>query len=1147
MQTMSVNRSRSLLGSTLVLPLLLVCLLAFPVGAQAKTFADLEDGVYLITNEIAGKSLDIKGGKCSSGSNIQVYGSNYTRAQMWRITRHGSSYSIKNSMTGLAVDVAGASKKSGANVQLYASNNSSAQRWKFIDNGDGSYSIRSDVSGNCLDVAGGSSKNGANVCVYAPNGTKAQKWTIRPVDRPVKDGTYRISSGLSGNKVIDLSGGSQSNGAAVQLYADNGTIAQAWNVIYDASSGYYSIFSSRSGRAIDIAGGSKSSGARIQQYSSNRTAAQLWYLLPTSDGHVEFISALSGKALDVPGASVSNGKRLQVYNANHSMAQKWVFNSATVDLSGSYLVKTTVNETSVLDVAGGSKAASAATQVWGSNLTLAQKWLVERQDDGSYTLQNANSGLYLTEVASRGIAYRDTPAARSYWLVDASLNGGYRFKNKLTGRCIDLSGGFAKSGNTVSTYANNGTKAQSWLMVPCNVIENGDYFFLNQSGTKQVLDVPNGSGAGGLALQTYAFNGSKAQRWKVENRGGGFFVVRNCNSGLVLDVRSGRAKSGTIVQQYQANGTEAQLWKYVPTPKGGYIQSSLGDFVLSTKRGAESGTLAIVSIDKTTLQSVWQLRSANNPGDLNIRHECDASEYTMSLCSGDLQIGMTFDRYGAAHFALPSSFNLAEAYVNYASGPEDSLFLGDSSVAIQRGASASLSDLGLIDVVGSGSSIAVRSGLDRADLFSFDVQQTSGVASVFITSDDPVNCGRPYIESSRDHSAKATGSMKLINSNGSVVYDGALTQIKGRGNSTWGKEKKPYQIKLGKKADLLETGDSSNKNKTWVLLANAYDGSSMRNAAAYAMATAIGTRAPIQFRAVDLYYDGQYRGSYMLCEKVQVNAGRVDIVNLEDANESVNGDSGYQLVEGVNSYGNRMKYAVGLNNPSDITGGYLIEFDQGHYSGEDSWFSVKTSAGMLYFVCKSPEVWTKEQAEYLSSHVQELFDAIENGGVNPKTGLTTSDYCDIDSLARFYWLNEITKCVDGLRYSSTYFYKNSDASGDFRFVFGPAWDFDLAMGNALSYQSSESYLSPQGWYTKDTLLGAVILKDPLVSEAVSSVKQEVLAEASACINGQEYLDYESSVATSVNMESMLWGVSADSPDSVRAWLNSRIEWLMTAE
>ena len=326
----------------------------------------------------------------------------------------------------MAVDVAGASKKSGATVHLYTSNNSSAQRWKFIDNGDGSYSIRSDVSGNCLDVAGGSSKNGANVCVYAPNGTKAQKWTIRPVDRPVKDGTYRISSGLSGNKVIDLSGGSQSDGAAVQLYADNGTIPQAWNVIYDASSGYYSVFSARSGRAIDIAGGSKSSGARVQHHSSNRTAAQLWYLLPTSDGHVEFISALSGKALDVPGASVSNGKRLQVYNANHSRAQKWVFNLATVDLSGTYLVKTTVNETGVLDVAGGSKAASAATQVWSSNRTLAQKWLVERQDDGFYTLQNANSGLYLTEVASKGIEYRDTPAARSYWLVDASLNGGYR-------------------------------------------------------------------------------------------------------------------------------------------------------------------------------------------------------------------------------------------------------------------------------------------------------------------------------------------------------------------------------------------------------------------------------------------------------------------------------------------------------------------------------------------------------------------------------------------------------------------------------------------------------------------------------------------------------------------------------------------------
>ena len=103
------------------------------------------------------------------------------------------------------------------------------------------------------------------------------------------------------------------------------------------------------------------------------------------------------------------------------------------------------------------------------------------------------------------------------------------------------------------------------------------------------------------------------------------------------------------------------------------------------------------------------------------------------------------------------------------------------------------------------------------------------------------------------------------------------------------------------------------------------------------------------------------------------------------------------------------------------------------------------------------------------------------------------------------------------------------------------------MGNALSFQSSDSCLSPQGWLTRNAVLGSRLLQDPTVRAAVDAVKQEVLDEARGCINGQDYLVYESSVATSVNMESMLWGVSSESTDDVRAWLNSRLDWLETAQ
>ena len=145
----------------------------------------------------------------------------------------------------------------------------------------------------------------------------------------------------------------------------------------------------------------------------------------------------------------------------------------------------------------------------------------------------------------------------------------------------------------------------------------------------------------------------------------------------------------------------------------------------------------------------------------------------------------------------------------------------------------------------------------------------------------------------------------MLNVEGEPIYDGKLEQIKGRGNSTWQlADKKPYQIKLKKKTDLLESGDVSNKNKTWVLLANAFDGSSMRNMISCSLARDIGVKSSVEFRPVDLYYDGEYRGTYLLTEKVQINAGRVDIANLEEENEEVNEDEPVTRdVEGLNSYG----------------------------------------------------------------------------------------------------------------------------------------------------------------------------------------------------------------------------------------------------
>lgn len=83
---------------------------------------------------------------------------------------------------------------------------------------------------------------------------------------------------------------------------------------------------------------------------------------------------------------------------------------------------------------------------------------------------------------------------------------------------------------------------------------------------------------------------------------------------------------------------------------------------------------------------------------------------------------------------------------------------------------------------------------------------------------------------------------------GESVYDGKLTQIKGRGNSTWKGAKRPYQIKLDKKTDLLQTGDSADKAKTWVLLANFYDPSAVRNMLALDLGRALQMECNMGYR-----------------------------------------------------------------------------------------------------------------------------------------------------------------------------------------------------------------------------------------------------------------------------------------------------------
>jgi hypothetical protein len=357
------------------------------------------------------------------------------------------------------------------------------------------------------------------------------------------------------------------------------------------------------------------------------------------------------------------------------------------------------------------------------------------------------------------------------------------------------------------------------------------------------------------------------------------------------------------------------------------------------------------------------------------------------------------------------------------------------------------------DFLKPGNEIIVDAGNNS---YTLSVMQSAKVPAMFIaTESGSLN----KIHSSKDH--EETGSMVLQSPDGSLLYQGPLEQIKGRGNSTFVYPKKPYQIKLKESADLFGMG----KAKTWVLLAEYMDNSLLRNKIAFAMAQAAGMDYTSKSQAVDLYINSNYLGTYLLCEKVEIGDTRVDITDLEKATGEVN----EKPLNEYGSYGRDDQFAgrsKGFripNNPVDITGGYLLELEKPHrYTPEVSGFKTKKG---LPVVIKEPEHVSEDQAGYISSIIQTFENAIfSKDGTDAKSGKHYTELVDMDSLVKKYIMEEVSKNFDGNR-TSFFLYKPADDKST-KFFVGPVWDYDIAFGN-FENERATSLKLPAGFITNE--------------------------------------------------------------------------------
>ena len=456
------------------------------IDVRKMTAVTIPNGNYYINvrSKVA-SSVDIPSGSAADSTVIQLYSGNGSKAQQFTFTRQSDeSYEIVNVNSGKALDVRNGVAENNAIVQQYSRNNSQAQRWFIRDSGAGYY-LQSALGNWVLDLSGGNTADGAAIRLYAPNGTASQLFVVSSSDVSITTGVSMIITSVANKKLVtDVTSASTANGARVQLYSSNNTNAQKYR-FESIGNGTYKIVNVNSGKVLDVSGGSTANGAALQQYTNNNTVAQQWTVRNYGSGKVALVSVNANKAVDIPNGNAVQQAQLQLYSPNGTVAQQWLVAKAPLTL------RERLNETAAKhrqDLPDG-------TYTFGSKLNTSMKMDVSGASRSNY----GNVQIW---------AGNGTNAQK--WKVTHDSNGYVTLTSVNSGKVLDVNGGVSANGTNVQQYDSNGTYAQKWIAVKNS---DGSYTFQSALAENKVLDVSGASISNGANVQLYAANGTNAQKW----------------------------------------------------------------------------------------------------------------------------------------------------------------------------------------------------------------------------------------------------------------------------------------------------------------------------------------------------------------------------------------------------------------------------------------------------------------------------------------------------------------------------------------------------------------------------------------------------------------------------------------------------------
>ena len=356
--------------------------------------------------------------------------------------------------------------------------------------------------------------------------------------------------------------------------------------------------------------------------------------------------------------------------------------------------------------------------------------------------------------------------------------------------------------------------------------------------------------------------------------------------------------------------------------------------------------------------------------------------------------------------------------------------------------------------------------------------------------------------------------ISIISNNGQTILSDSAT-IRERGNASRNFPKKPYRIKFAKKHQVL--GSPANAKK-WTLINNYGDKTLMRNQLAFELSRRFGMPYTPFCAYVDVVLNGDYKGSYQLCDQIEVRKNRVNITEMTPRD----------------------------NSGEALTGGYLFEVDA--YAGDEPFQAVFQSSYGTPVTIKSPDEdsITAQQKNYITQR----YNAME---------ANWRQHLDLNTFLRHFLVGEVSGNTD--TYWSVYMYKHR--SNDTLYV-GPCWDFDLAFDNdnrTYHVCDRSDYIYRSGGSTigyMRTLVDNIVIYDTAAKQQLKDLWAQLRRNGFTEESMLDYIDEQAELlAHSQQLNFLRWpilyqqvhqnpaarGSYQAEVDNVRNYIRNRIPWM----